>query len=320
MNKTIGASDAGATELPRIASCGGPSPCEALGQVIEGLRACKLADQSTHRMTELLVRFTIFIDKGLRLGSIDEISAAHVSQFIRASISSPAGRQSPSVATMHLRRSALRLFYRMLRQLGLCDGDPTIDVALPPRSSLAVRPLTDDEIVVCRSYSLQTLTATRQPAAWALAEATARTSEIHHILVSDLDFTNSRVWIHGSSKAEPRWGSLSDWGAIQLARRVGSLDTVITNDPAVAYEGHGSEESGQVSSCIAIAETLTRAGIGKEPDVRPGSVVAWAGRKAFEQTGSIEEVARRLGMRSLDRAARFIGWGWKAEPSDEAWA
>ena len=45
--------------------------------------------------------------------------------------------------------------------------------------------------------------------------------------------------------------------------------------------------------------------------MRPGSVVAWAGRKVFEETGSIEEVARRLGMRSLDRAAQFIGLGWK---------
>src|SRR5437016_6168127 len=92
-----------------------------------------------------------------------------------------------------------------------------------PRSFLAVRPLTDDEIVVCRSFSLQTLTATRQPAAWALAEATARTSEIHHIVVSDLDFMNRRVWIHGSSKTEARWGFLSDWGATQLAGRVGDV-------------------------------------------------------------------------------------------------
>jgi len=58
---------------------------------------------------------------------------------------------------------------------------------LPPRSFLAVRPLTDDEIVVCRSFSLQRLTATGQPAAWALAEATGRTSEIPHIVISDLD-------------------------------------------------------------------------------------------------------------------------------------
>jgi integrase/recombinase XerC len=282
------------------------TPSDSLGRVLEELRRSKLTDQSTHRMTELLVRFTIFLDKGLRLGSVEQISAEQVSQFIRASISTPGGRQSPSVATMHLRRSALRLYLRTLRQLGAAVGDPTQDLALPPRSCLAVRPLTDDEIAVCRSFSLQTLTTTRQPAACALAEATARTSEIPHIVVSELDLTNRRVWVHGSSKAEARWGFLSDWGATQLARRVGSLKNVPVQDPAVAYEGRGSEQSAQASSCVAIAETLMRAGIGLEPDVRPGSVVAWAGRQIFEDTGSIEEVARRLGIRSLDRAARFI--------------
>src|SRR3989440_7286591 len=231
------------------------SPSGARGRVLEELRRSRLTDQSSHRMTELLVRFTIFLDKGLRLGSVEGISAEHASRFIRAAISTPAGRQSPSVATMHLRRSALRLYFRTLRQIGMAVVDPTIDLVLPPRSCLAVRPLTDDEIVVCRSFSLQTLTATRQPAAWALAEATARTSEIPHIVASDLDFTNRRVWIHGSSKAEARWGFLSDWGATQLARRIRGLKNVNVEDPAVAYEGRRSEESSQASSCIAIAET-----------------------------------------------------------------
>jgi integrase/recombinase XerC len=292
------------------------TPSESLGRVLEELRRSKLADQSSHRMTELLIRFTVFVEKGLRLSSVEDITAEHASRFVFAGISKPVGPQRPSVATMHLRRSALRLYFRTLRQIGMAVGDPTQDLVLPARSCLAVRPLTDDEIVVCRSFSLQTLTATRQPAAWALAEATARTSEIPHIVVSELDFTNRRVWIHGSSKAEARWGSLSDWGATQVARRLDSLKSVVRDNPAVAYEGRGSEESAQASSCIAIAETLMRAGIGREPDVRPGSVVAWAGRRIFEETASIEEVARRLGIRSLDRAARFIGWGWAAETAD----
>src|SRR6266576_3853828 len=173
------------------------TPSESLGRVLEELRRSRLTDQSTHRMTELLVRFTIFIDKGLRLSSVEDITAEHASRFIFAGISKPVGPQRPSVATMHLRRSALRLYFRTLRQIGIAVADPTQDLVLPARSCLAVRPLTDDEIVVCRSFSLQTLIATRQPAAWALAEATARTSEIPNIVVSDLDFMNCRVWIHG---------------------------------------------------------------------------------------------------------------------------
>ena len=156
----------------------GLSPSHALGRALADLRRSKLTDQSAHRMTELLVRFTIFLDKGLRLRDIEQITAEHVRHFIVASISKPSGPERPSVATMHLRRSALRLYFRTLRQSGVEIGDPTQDLVLPPRSCLAVRPLTDDEIVVCRSFSLQTLTATLQPATWALAEATARTSEI----------------------------------------------------------------------------------------------------------------------------------------------
>jgi integrase len=317
MRQSIGPRRQG-TATPKAAesfTSGDCTPSEALGLVLKELQGTKLTDQTTSRMAELLVRFTIFLEKGLRLRSVEDISAEHASRFVFAGISKPFGPQRPSVATMHLRRSALRLYFRTLRQIGVAVGDPTQDLVLPARSCLAVRPLTDDEIVVCRSFSLQTLTATRQPAAWALAEATARTSEIPHIVVSDLDLTNRRVWIHGSSKAEARWGLLSDWGATQLARRIGSLKNVLMEDPAVAYEGRGSEESAQASSCIAIAETLMRAGIGREPDVRPGSVVAWAGRRVFQETASIEEVARRLGIRSLDRAARFIGWGWAPPPA-----
>src|SRR5438045_8226554 len=85
---------------------GDASPGRALGRVLEQLRRSRLTDQSTHRMTELLVRFTIFLEKGLRLNSVEDITAEHTSRFVFAGISKPVGPQRPSVATMHLRRSA----------------------------------------------------------------------------------------------------------------------------------------------------------------------------------------------------------------------
>ncbi len=77
------------------------------------------------------------------------------------------------------------------------------------------------------------------------------------------------------------------------------------------YRGDGSAASRQASACMVIGEVLTRAGLAGEPDVRPLSVAAWAGRTIFDETGRIDEVARRLGMRSLDRAARLIGFDWQ---------
>ncbi len=211
---------------------------------------------------------------------------------------------------MHLRRTALRLYFRIARQQGLIEGDPTVDLCLPPRSGVAVRPLTSDEITLCRSFSLKSLTATRHPAAFALAEATARTAEIPHIRVSDLDLERGRVWVHGSPKTEARWGYPSQWGLLQLARRVEAVKGGSEPDPRLVYRGTGSEESRQAASCISITETLERAGLAREPDVRPLSIVAWAGRCIFSETSRIDEVAKRTGMRSLDRAALLIGWEW----------
>jgi integrase/recombinase XerC len=161
---------------------------------------------------------------------------------------------------------------------------------------------------LCRGCAAWSLADTRRAAAWALAEATARSVEIAQIRVGDVRLDEGRVWIHGGNVTTPRWGELNAWGQHQLAQRLAALD----GDPKarVAYAGHKAPNVGQVSACVAIEDVLTRAGLARERDVRPASVAAWAGRKILEESGQIDEVARRLGMRSLDRAARFVGFDW----------
>jgi integrase len=150
---------------------------------------------------------------------------------------------------------------------------------LPARSSLPSRPLTDDEVALCRSFSVSSLTETRRPAAWALAETSARTSEVPDIRVRDVDIDEGRVWLWGSTKAEPRWGELTEWGCKQLARQVERVNSK-GPDALLIYEGARDDKVAQISSCIAIGDILRLAGLAKEPDVRPHSVVAWAGSKA----------------------------------------
>ena len=287
-------------------------PCSVLGLVLEELKRTELTDQSVQRMAEIMARFTIYVEKGHHLRSAAEITQDHVEGFVLALSLIGSRRRRPSVSTMHLRRSALRLYFRTARQLGLCSGDPTLDLALPARSSLHMRALTDDEVALCRSFSVSSLTETRRPAAWALAEATARTSEIPHIRIRDLDVTGGRVWLWGSTKAEPRWGRLTEWGCKQLARQVERVNSK-GPDALLIYEGARDDKVAQISSCIAIAEVLRTAGLGKEPDVRPHSVVAWAGNRVLFESGRIEAVAKALGARSLDRAASLIGWEWREE-------
>lgn len=262
-----------------------------------------LSEQSLRRVTPLLERFRLFA-QATDAGSLAEVDPCLVDRFVRARTSKE--RAVPSAATMHARRSAVRLMFRTGRQLEFCVADPTLDIVLPPRSSLRARPLTDEEVGLCRSASLHSLDATRLPAAWALAEATVRSGELAAIRVADIDLDQERVWIAGSARTEPRWGALSTWGCKQLRRRLGAIGDA----SLVIYAGRGSAESRQASSCQAIHETLRRAGLSREADVRPVSIAAWAGRLAFDQAQRIDEVARVLGVRSLDRAAAIVGWGW----------
>lgn len=262
-----------------------------------------LSEQSLRRITPLLERFCWFATAADST-CLAEITPAVAERFVRARTSKQ--RAAPSAATMHARRSAVRLLFRIGRQLGLCDWDPTADLELPPRSGSQARPLTDEEVSLCRSASLSSLEATRLPAAWALAEATVRSGELHAVHAEDICLEQNRVLIRATSRTEKRWGELSDWGRRQLRRRL----EAIGERPCVIYTGAGGAESRQASSCQAIHETLMRAGLSCEPDVRPVSVAAWAGRAVFDRTQRIDEVAKALGIRSLDTAARIIGWDW----------
>jgi site-specific recombinase XerD len=262
--------------------------------------------QSRAKFVDLLDRFEEFLATSQGVSSLMDVTRSHVELFTAAP---PAENPEaePAAATMHLRRSAVRLLFRLARESGLEVSDPSLDVTLPARARRPLRTLTEAEIVVCRGVSLHTLTETRLPAAWALAEATARTSELPFILATDIDVLTGTVRIHGSSRTRPRRGFLTTWGLQQLKRRLERSGPAGTDHRAVIYEGKRGGASGQASASAAIAWTLRRAGLATDAAVRPASVAAWAGRRLFDEGVALEEVARRLGIHSLDRTASFIG-------------
>jgi len=259
------------------------------------------------RVGDILDRFVAFAATAFGVRSAEAVTAEMVAAFVRAPL---ANGISPSTALVHLRRSTVRLLFRALRLAGAAVGDPTLDLQLPPRSQLPTRPLADDEVMLCRGHALWSLGDHRRSAAWALAEATCRSVEIAHIRRGDVDPSECRVWIHGGRTTAARWGRLSEWGAARLEQRLSSLSA--DPDARVVYSGSGNSATGQVSACVAVVDVLTRAGLATERDVRPASIVAWAGQRIMAETGRIDEVARRLGMASLDRTARFIAFDWLA--------
>ena len=229
-----------------------------------------------------------------------EVSSDDVAAFVASRLASGL---SASVSTQHNRRAALRFVFRVARRHGCVVADPTVDVVLPPRSSLPTRPLADSEIELCRDVAWWK--SSRAAAAWALAEATARGAEIALVGPEDVDLGAGVVRLRGGARTEPRPGALTAWGIAALRRRSGE-----TGGAPLTYAGAGRGIAGQVSTCRAISSVLVRAGLAGEPDVRPASVSAWTGRRAFEESGRVEDAARVMGVRSLDRAARLIGESW----------
>jgi site-specific recombinase XerD len=246
-------------------------------------------------------RLALFLERGMGITDASAIGEAEVWAFIR---SSRVGGGKPSLSQMHNRRTVCRYLFRTARVLGLSSTDPTAAVELPPRGRAPARPLTDEEIQLCRSSSLFHPADRRHPAAWGLAEATARSHEIARVQVRDVAVDSGTVSLPGSPQSEPRTVGLTDWGLTQIRR---SLEHVgrSADEPLVPFR---SKKVPRASASMTVIEVLTRAGI-KAPDVRPISVAAWRGASAYAEGASIEEVAALLGMRSLDRTAALIGLG-----------
>lgn len=256
------------------------------------------------RLVGLAERFERFCVDGFELVGLDDASPTVVRSFVTAA--DPDGRPA-GVSLQRARRSAVRALYRCGREIGVATVDPAADIWLPALSALRARPLTDDEILECRAASTWSLTSDRRAVAWALAEATCRSGEIPNVLTGDVNNCTGALVIRGGGRCRPRQGQLTEWGREQISIH-------LANDPdpssPLVYAGDSPRLGGLVSANSAISQVLQRAGLAAEPDVRPSSVVAWAGTKVLERTGRIEMVADALGLTSLDNAASFIGWDW----------
>jgi len=273
------------------------------------------SEQTRLRSAETLERFTSRCTKqGAR--TLDDVTVDHCRGFVVAPTTE--GRV-PELTTQHARRTALRMYFRTLRELGLGNGDPTLDVQLPARTSTAARPLTDAEVTLCRLASrlgIAGATSLQRATCWALAEATAITSEITQVRVCDVDDQKAPRWVRlaGTKRTDERRGELSEWGSQVVARQAEVLASHGAPHTALlTYKGAGvpGQHVAQAAVCNAISEVLRAADLGDERDVRPASVRNWAGRRLFDSGMPIERVAVRMGARSLDTVAEDIALRWR---------
>lgn len=256
-------------------------------------------------------RFCAYLEH-VSITTLAAVTETTARDYIAMAVEQPSGRfAAPSVSTQHSRRSMIRTLFGAGRSLQLVTSDPARDIALTPRSDSATRPLTDDEELLCRIVAAHTLTEVRRPAAWALGQATATTTEQAQVRRRDIDLDKGRVWISGGRKRADRWGCLTEWGVRAIERAL----RILPDDPdaGVVYFAQRTAGSGAASVCTAVSNILKDAGFASEPDIQPMSLMAWAGVRVFLETNDIRAVARRLGCVSLDTAANVIGLDWHGE-------
>lgn len=277
---------------------------EAHENALSHLGDLGLTDQSQETARRIWYRFIRYATTGRAATSLAELDADLVAGFCFAR--NRCGDQ-PALSTVHHRRTNVRLLFRIWRSLGLTDSDPTHDLALPSRSDQSFRALSDHEIDLCRAASLTDPTATRAPAVWAVAESGAHSAEIPLLRRCDVDVDRGTLFAPGGAKTDSRTVPMTEWGRQQLSRRI----KVVTDaDALLIYDGAGTPASAQAYVGKVIASIFARAGIGGSA-LSPRSITAWVGRSVLAETGRIEDVALRLGIRSLDRAAALIDWDWK---------
>jgi hypothetical protein len=265
-----------------------------------------LAASSVQRIGRHLARFTADLHAVRGVTDIRDVGRSEALSFIERP---ERDGTRPKASTRDNRRYAVSLYFAALRTLGLYPDDPLAEVRVARDDVVSLRPLTHAEVATGRLHAPRSIRDLRGPGAWALAEATATTSEIPLVLPEDLDLDHCRVWLTGGARNEPRWGALSPWGTEALGR-------LVSADPPpgrpLLCSRTADAQNAQISASQTIHGILRRAGIGADPRVRPGSIPAWAGRTLYDTTGDLVSVTRSLGLRSLDDAARTIGLHWHA--------
>lgn len=276
--------------------------------------------QTRLRVEEIVSRYTAW-SRASGLSSFGDVTPQQARAFVLA----PTREGTPPViATRQGRRTALRLLYRTLRVLGRHVGDPTLDLHLPPKGARPARPLTDDEVALCRitaglSHGSR---ASLRPVMWALGEASAISSEMSMVRLCDLDdpVAPTRVRLPGTYRHAARISPLTDWGRqILTVHAARLLAAGAAPETRLAYSGDATPggATAQASACNVIREVLRRTGLDAEADLRPASLRHWAGRSAYERGASIQDVALLLGTGSLDTAAQNIHLDWRQAHTTE---
>lgn len=267
---------------------------------------------------QTVTKFSLLVNRFLRFAtahgieSVNDITTTVVEDFVHARGRNRSGeRVEPSLATKHIRLSTLRAYFRTARSLGIGCDDPTMYIGLPGRDQPGHRrALTPDEAQLVGFFA-DLGAHKRHSSTVALLLAGARTGEIGHLTVGDINLDERTARLHGSIKYTERVVSLDEHATTVLTDRI----THLHNDrrQPLCDTGTGSDAARQARVGMTVGAVLRAAGLSDDPAITPTSLTAYAGARAFARSGRIEDAARVMGSRSLDSAATLIGFAWQGQ-------
>lgn len=228
--------------------------------------------------------------------------------------------EPPARNVMAVRRAGARAFFQTSFCLGLTDANPAKAVNLPDRTNRYVHALTTDQIRQLQRVARSSLHDTRRPALLALVMSGAAPVEVAAVTVDDVDIANERVWVHGGGyRYRDRWVPLIDeWCVQAIDQRVRAVvdDQDDGGNPPSdrrLLSSRQTSDDARAQMTELVTGILKSAGVYSPGVNRNESIREWCALQVFVETASVERVALRLGMASLDGAAHIVGYDWADE-------
>ncbi|MFE1876967.1 hypothetical protein ACFW9N_39985 [Streptomyces sp. NPDC059496] len=245
---------------------------------------------------------------------IDEITPALAEAFVDAPGRDRRGViiETPAGNTRRQRRSGITSLFAHARALGLTKAAPLMDSRSIPRSPR--RPsanLQPQEVARLQFHSERGMPATRHSALLALLLAGLTSAETGAASTADLDLTSGTVHTRGATHTLARTCPLDTWGIHVLTLRTTYLDAERPGPHRLVANASSSPSVVQSSVGAGFSEIARRSGLSTMArKVEPRDVTRYVARRILNETGQLSEVARRLGLSSLDVAAGLADLQW----------
>ncbi|MDD9376922.1 hypothetical protein M8Z33_09630 [Streptomyces sp. ZAF1911] len=245
---------------------------------------------------------------------IDEITPNLAQAFVNAPGRDRRGIiiETPAGSTQRQRRSAVISLFAHARALGLTKAAPLVDarpIRRSPRQPGA--DLQPQEIARLQFHSERGMPATRHSALLALLLAGLTSAETGAASTTDLDLTSGRVHTRGATHTLARTCTLDAWSIHVLTLRTTYLDRKRPGPHRLVANAGSSPSVVQSSIGAGFSEIARRSGLSTTArKVEPRDVTRYVARQILNETGQLSEVARRLGLSSLDVAAGLADLQW----------